>query len=219
WDRASVKTAWQSLGLLQEPLVRVVPDYYLVWAAAHDLHPAVIAIFGTGSVLYGNDGVQAMRAGGYGWQWGDIGSGMHLGQQALRAAMEQWDGIGRPTVLSDMVYEHLGLSTTKDALDWWYSSSFSPATVARWAPLVFDYVDTDRVAAQIVRQEARQVRRNLQRFSRRFSREPVGLSGGMAPLWLRYFGADEAVYEITMPAVIAAAKIAQYIAAGRSIIV
>ena len=67
-------------------------DLYPIWYGATRLAPAVVCIVGTGSVAYLFRQQKTVRAGGWGPQIGDEGSGYAVGQAAMRRVMRMYDG-------------------------------------------------------------------------------------------------------------------------------
>jgi N-acetylglucosamine kinase-like BadF-type ATPase len=62
--------------------------------------PGIIVVAGTGSVVYGENAAgQSSRTGGWGYVFGDEGSGFGLAREALRAALDSLDGVGPDTTL------------------------------------------------------------------------------------------------------------------------
>ena len=63
--------------------------------------PGIIVVSGTGSIAYGQDGRgRVFRAGGWGSQFDDAGSGYDLGRKAIAAALRAHDGRGPRTQLT-----------------------------------------------------------------------------------------------------------------------
>ncbi|HKX18626.1 MAG TPA: BadF/BadG/BcrA/BcrD ATPase family protein [bacterium] len=96
---------------LDAALVRIENDAVIARAGALAGRPGVIVIAGTGSVAFGEDpqGGQA-RAGGWGYIFGDEGSGFAIGCGGVRAALHARDGTGEPTVLVERLGETAGMS-------------------------------------------------------------------------------------------------------------
>ncbi|RLI28511.1 hypothetical protein DRO58_01990, partial [Candidatus Bathyarchaeota archaeon] len=64
--------------------------------------PGVAVIAGTGSIAFGmNSRGERARAGGWGWVFGDEGSGYWIAREALQAAAKACDGRGVETKLLD----------------------------------------------------------------------------------------------------------------------
>src|ERR1044071_335496 len=92
--------------------VKVVNDAEILLAAASPSGPALALICGTGSIVYGRTvRGELIRAGGWGYLFGDEGSGYAMGQAALRAVMQAYDRRGPSTLLTDLVLQQRGLSS------------------------------------------------------------------------------------------------------------
>lgn len=91
----------------------------------------IIIIAGTGSIcLARNEAGKIHRTGGWGHILGDEGSGYDISVQILKAVMRAYDERGKPTLLTDLVLEHLKLSQAKDIIDYVYHSGKSKCELA-----------------------------------------------------------------------------------------
>jgi len=85
--------------------IEVVGDTIIALDAAFGAGPGVIAIAGTGSIVYGRDAAgHTARAGGWGFAISDEGSGHWIGRRAISAIMDALDE-GRETALTAMVLQ------------------------------------------------------------------------------------------------------------------
>jgi glucosamine kinase len=72
--------------------VMVVGDMEIALEAAFGAGPGVIAIAGTGSIVFGRDGAgRRARAGGWGFAISDEGSGHWIGREAVSAVVRAYD--------------------------------------------------------------------------------------------------------------------------------
>lgn len=131
-------------------------DIANILALAEKPEHAIAVICGTGSVVYGTKNGQLRRFGGGGWHLETQGSGYDIGRSALLAALEQRDGTGPETALTELVEWQLGGPV-------WDQVSFihrkSPSFFASFAPLVVEaWQKGDAVATGIVEE-------NLERLS------------------------------------------------------
>jgi N-acetylglucosamine kinase-like BadF-type ATPase len=86
-------------------------DAVVALAGALACHPGVIVISGTGSVAEGQDpSGRRTRAGGWGYIFGDEGSGFAIGLGAVRAALHARDGTGPETTLSEWIPGAISMS-------------------------------------------------------------------------------------------------------------
>ena len=83
-------------------------DFYNILSAGLGKEAGLIAIMGTGCVVFGQvpqpDGTLALqRTGGWGHLLDDGGSGWRIGRDALFAAFAHHDGSGEPTLLKALI--------------------------------------------------------------------------------------------------------------------
>src|ERR1700730_5382148 len=94
--------------------MEVVGDIVITLEAAFGPGPGVIAIAGTGSIVYGRDANgQTARAGGWGFAISDEGSGPWAGRRAIAAILSAHDQ-GLETALSAMILQAWKLNTIDD---------------------------------------------------------------------------------------------------------
>ncbi len=94
--------------------VRLQHDAPIALAGAVQTRPAVVVIAGTGSVAYGEDGHgRSVRVGGWGFLFGDEGSGFAVARDALAHAMAEDDrGVRSP--LGDAALAYFDRRTLRD---------------------------------------------------------------------------------------------------------
>ncbi len=120
--------------------IEVVGDMTIALEAAFGAGPGVIAIAGTGSIVYGRDtNGHTARAGGWGFAVSDEGSGHWIGRRAVSALLSAHDQ-GLETLLTAMVLEAWRLSTIDDLVQ--QANSTPPPDFPRLFPIVL------RAAAQ-----------------------------------------------------------------------
>ena len=85
--------------------IEVAGDAVIALEAAFGESPGVIAIAGTGSIVYGRDGSgHTVRAGGWGFAISDEGSGHWIGRHAISTLLRARDE-GRQTALTALILE------------------------------------------------------------------------------------------------------------------
>lgn len=94
----------------------LVNDVRAAWASSLAVRDGVAVICGTGSIAYAVRGEREQRAGGWGYQIGDEGSGWWIGRELLRLFSRQADGRDERGTLFDVVMERLGLSEPSDLI-------------------------------------------------------------------------------------------------------
>jgi len=112
----------------------VVNDVVAAWATATEAQPGVGVISGTGSNVFGVgfDG-RAWRAGGWGHQLGDEGSGYWFGIESIKAALRDREASGPETALSDAAVEHFGVPSVEALAALVYSKPLSKGEIAAFA--------------------------------------------------------------------------------------
>jgi glucosamine kinase len=91
--------------------IEVVGDAVIAIEAAFGSGPGVIAIAGTGSIVYGRDAAgRSARAGGWGFAISDEGSGHWIGRSAISALLRARD-LGQETTLTARILEAWKLDT------------------------------------------------------------------------------------------------------------
>jgi glucosamine kinase len=114
--------------------VEVVGDSEIALEAAFGAGPGVIAIAGTGSIVYGRDGTgQTARAGGWGFAVSDEGSGHWIGRSAISAILSSYDQ-GRKTALTELVLRSCKLERIDELVQ--YANSTPPPDFPRLFPIV-----------------------------------------------------------------------------------
>lgn len=116
-------------------------------------------ISGTGSIAFGrNARGETARTGGWGYIYGDEGSGFDIVRQALRAALRDHEGWGARTALTPALLEATGTDDANEALHLFYTPEWPRSRVASLATVV-DRVaqEGDPIASGILRQAAQQL--------------------------------------------------------------
>lgn len=127
----------------------------------------ISVIMGTGSVVYAKHGERLHRIGGYGYLFGDAGSGFAIGRDTILAAFQSEDGSGEETCLLDYVKEQSESDTVLAQIDEFYRGG--KRLIATYAHLAFRACEEgDAVAkgilesnlgaiAQLIRGAAKQI--------------------------------------------------------------
>jgi N-acetylglucosamine kinase-like BadF-type ATPase len=113
----------------------------------------IVAIAGTGSFVFARNGSETMRAGGWGYLFGDEGSAFWIARQALRSALRYEEGWGVKTALYPRLLDATGAKSANEVLHLFYTPDWHRSRVARLATEVNVAAGSgDEVAAQILRQ-------------------------------------------------------------------
>ncbi len=129
--------------------IEVVGDNVIALEAAFGAGPGVIAIAGTGSIVYGRDaGGRIARAGGWGFAISDEGSGHWIGCRAISAILHARDQ-GYKTRLAAMVLQAWKLTSLDDLVQ--QANSTPPPDFPRLFPIVLRAADeADPIAHQLL---------------------------------------------------------------------
>lgn len=153
-DRAEDKLAYASLAEQRNlaEFVSVENDGVPLLALAARTGPAVAIVSGTGSIGIARDADGIIRrSGGWGYLFGDEGSGFGLGVDALRAVAQADDGRGNTTKLTAAVCEFYNVEKPQDLISAVYDDPAHQQSVAKLASNVIKLSDAgDPVATQIV---------------------------------------------------------------------
>ena len=143
--------------------VKVVSDAEILLMAGAPSGPALALVCGTGSIVFGRTVTgELIRAGGWGYLFGDEGSGYAIGQAALQAVMQAHDGRGPATLLTELVLEQRGLSGPPELVRNMYAAESPHLEVASLSSVVEEAAGQgDVVAAEILEEAAQELSRTL----------------------------------------------------------
>jgi glucosamine kinase len=112
----------------------IVNDVVAAWATATGAAPGIGVISGTGSNVFGvgSEG-QTWRAGGWGHQLGDEGSGYWFGIESIKAALRDRETSGPETALSGAAVEFFGVPSVEALAAHVYSKPLSKGEIAAFA--------------------------------------------------------------------------------------
>lgn len=140
----------------------------------------IVAILGTGSVVFTSQSRNLTRFGGYGYLLGDNCSGYELGKSALHAVLAECDGSGPKTLLTTL-FEQQTHRKIFDALPDFYQKD--KHYIASFAVLLFEAVRKgDTVATEILQENVRKFAAHIQAAKGRFdakSEIPLVLGGSL----------------------------------------
>ncbi len=129
--------------------IEVVGDAVIALEAAFGAGPGVIAIAGTGSIVYGRDAHgRSARAGGWGFAISDEGSGDWIGRRAISAIVTARDQ-GVESALTAMVLQAWKLATIEELVQ--QANSTPPPDFPRLFPVVLRAADkADAIARHLL---------------------------------------------------------------------
>lgn len=119
--------------------------------------PGIVQIAGTGSITYGiNEQLEHHRIGGWGYLFGDEGSGFDLGKRAVIAVLTELDGFGAQTTLTEMLLNYFNVSSARELIERVYRAQIPKDELSPLSKIVFQaYKEKDTVAIEIVMSAAK----------------------------------------------------------------
>lgn len=159
--------------------IQVTSDAEILLAAFEPYGEAVMGLVcGTGSGVYGRTaGGELLRAGGWGYLFGDEGSSFAIGAAILRAVMHAYDGRGEPTLLTDLTLARRGLKDPQGLIRDIYGAESSRAEIAALASLAEEAArQIDPVALNILDEAALDLAHTVQAVYRKLGNFPLPLA-------------------------------------------
>ncbi|MEX2415569.1 MAG: BadF/BadG/BcrA/BcrD ATPase family protein [Paenibacillaceae bacterium] len=127
-DRPEDRSRWLAFLATQYPALngRITVNNDAVTALATGTWGGrgIVLIAGTGSIAYGfiPESGQYIRVGGWGYLLGDEGSGYDLGKKGLTAIMNEYDGRGQRTALTELILDRLKFEDPSKLITHYYES-------------------------------------------------------------------------------------------------
>jgi N-acetylglucosamine kinase-like BadF-type ATPase len=149
--RESLEAACQDV-IPQNP-IRVVTDADAALEGAFEGGAGIIVIAGTGSISIGKDSEgNFARSGGYGYIFGDEGSGFWIGKRAVQTCLEaHYKGDNTPFL--EKICLKFEVKTINEVLNIIYSHEHPAAKTAEIAPIVFEAADSgDEISKSIIKE-------------------------------------------------------------------
>ena len=133
--RTSILEAVRAFGFAAP--VRLYGDAETALVSVYEDCRGIILIAGTGSVCYGRrpDG-SSVRAGGYGHLIDDEGSAYDMAIRILRVIVRGEDGRAEPSVLRDLVFDRLNISSVGGLVGYLYAPERKKGEIASLASLI-----------------------------------------------------------------------------------
>lgn len=134
----------------------LVHDTVIAHAGALDGKPGVVVIAGTGSVAYAqNERGDSALAGGFGYLFGDEGSGFWLARSAIADAMRETDA-GEGNELQSIILQHFSQPSLHALARAFYAGTISRTQIASFAPEIVKQAELgSERAAQYVQDAAK----------------------------------------------------------------
>ncbi len=160
--------------------VNVATDAHAACLGAFSGRDGGILIAGTGSAGYGWVNQTAHTVGGWGFEVCDDGSGASLGREAIRSALQSYDGLAPTTDFTRDIIRHFG--TPADIVHW--VTTAKPKDFGELAPITMRFAEGgDAVAVELVQQATHDLGRYIMRLHE-IGCDKVCLVGGMATPFL-----------------------------------
>lgn len=133
----------------EKPILTSDAHIALIGALAN--RPGLMLIAGTGSICLGRDAEgHTHRTGGWGPRYDDLGSGSWVGQEAMRATFQEFDGRCPSGPWQRNILGRLHCATIEELLVKVKHSEISNAQVAALAPVVIQLADTGVKSAEAI---------------------------------------------------------------------
>jgi N-acetylglucosamine kinase-like BadF-type ATPase len=164
--------------------IEVVSDVVIALVAGTGERHGIVAISGTGSVVYGETVKgQKIKIGGWGYLL-DEGSGYEIGRMALKEILKAYDVFGKRTLLAQKVLNVWNLSSVQDIVNHIYQEATKPTDIANLAKIVNSTASAgDEVSKEILRKMANGIYFNISAATKQidFGKEgaTLVLSGGV----------------------------------------
>lgn len=108
----------------------------------------IALISGTSMVAFGKDIHRSHKAGGWGYQEGALGSGFHLGTEAIRYAIRAYDGRYEKDAFANEIARSIGLNEATDIFHVMEDFYDDRTRVASLAPIVTMFANQDNAYAK-----------------------------------------------------------------------
>jgi len=168
---------------LRLPSWQLVSDAEVALEAAFSGAPGILLIAGTGSVCLGKNSAGVLhKTGGWGWLADDYGSAGWIGQQALAAALQQYDGRRGESALRDAIFADLEIESEDAINPTLYHPTLSRSCLARLTTPVMRLVNEQDPVACAIYTAALSKLEDLVRATARKMKGPasrVALTGGL----------------------------------------
>lgn len=111
-------------------------------------HEGITIICGTGVVAYGKDATKSHKSSGWGYKEGDLGSGFHLGVEAIRYAIRSFDGRYPKDDFAKEIAETIHMTEATDIIHISNQYYNNRTLTASLAPIVTKYANLNHAYAK-----------------------------------------------------------------------
>ena len=149
----------------------IVCDTVVALRAGTHQPDGIVCICGTGTNCLGvNSRKEVYQCGGFSYAFGDWGGGGSLAVEVFRSVMRQWDGRDTPTLLTQLMLEHMGYETVQAVYDDYLDQELHPPRDL--AQLLFQAAGQyDPVALDILKKQGEELGLAAQAVARRLGME------------------------------------------------
>ncbi|WP_188454192.1 N-acetylglucosamine kinase [Virgibacillus oceani] len=171
--------------LTEDVELQVVPDSINALYSGTYGDPGIVQISGTGSITYGINGKRKhCRVGGWGYLFGDEGSGYDIGRQGIISVLKSVDGRGPKTKMLKMMLSHFNVDNVYGLIQNIYNSPMPKEEISPLSKIVFQaYKLNDSAANDILYNVVEELVLNIQTlYSKLFETDElvkVVLCGGI----------------------------------------
>ncbi|MGE7022518.1 N-acetylglucosamine kinase [Solibacillus cecembensis] len=161
--------------------IMIQSDAHAALAAGIWGDSGTLLIAGTGSIVYGWNGGQSFRVGGWGYLLGDEGSGFHLGKLAVRSILESHDAKLPMRPFQREILAHFHVQHPPDIISKIYSQKAPVSIIASICSKVLMAFDKgDELASEIVQLTLNELIRLIRLAQSQMDMEkPLVLHGGL----------------------------------------
>ncbi len=132
--------------------IQVEPDTINALYSGTYGEPGIVQIAGTGSITYGvNNQLEHGRVGGWGYLFGDEGSGFDIGRQGVVSVLKALDGRDTKTMLTEMLCTYFNVTNEYELIRKIYKAPAPKSEISPLSKIVFDaYKKEDPAAVRII---------------------------------------------------------------------
>ena len=154
---------------------KVIGDHEIALIAAFPESAGCILIAGTGSIIYSKDSKgKIYRAGGFGRQVGDEGSGYSIGRKGIQAASKYLDGRGKKTKIVDLLLNQFKIVSPENLITKVYKENLDIAVISKI--VLQAAVKKDKIALKILDEESDELLKHVKAVKKRMKTDKFRIS-------------------------------------------
>lgn len=157
--------------------LKIVSDAEIAVEGAFSGKAGAILIAGTGSIIFGKNRLsELIRSGGNGRILGDEGSGYSIGRKGLTAVAKQFDGRGKKTLLTEILYKEYGIKNRDDLIEKVYNQKFDIAGLAKNVITAAEM--KDKICIKIINEEIKELIVHIKALKKNLAEKKIKLCLG-----------------------------------------